>query len=166
MTAASYDRLGPSAARVLSALMVIWAAALPLAPLAAGAQGTPSTGSAIVYAAGSLACHQHPARSFSTRGRPWPVCARCAGLYLAGGLVGLVGLVGRAPRLRQVSARSWRRRFLVALLPIAVTWGLERWGIAGVSNGLRALSGAGLGATVAVALGSVRRSPTTGPRRD
>jgi uncharacterized membrane protein len=161
MSAAAHDRIGPAVARVLATLMVVWAVALPVAPLAASARGVPAAGSAIVYAAGSLVCHQQPARSFSTRGRRWPVCARCAGIYLAAGLVGLA-VVGGAARVRAVSARSWRRRFLVALLPIAVTWGLERLGAAGVSNGVRALSGVWLGATMAVALGSVKRSPGAG----
>jgi hypothetical protein len=36
----------------------------------------------VVYSAAGLVCHQRPDRSFFTHGVQWPVCGRCAGLYL------------------------------------------------------------------------------------
>ena len=39
--------------------------------------------SAGTYLVGSVICHQRPDRSFRLWGVQMPVCARCAGLYLA-----------------------------------------------------------------------------------
>ena len=39
-------------------------------------------GARVVYTTGRLVRHQRPERSFGSCGYPWPVCGRCAGLYL------------------------------------------------------------------------------------
>lgn len=36
-----------------------------------------------------LGCHQKPERSFIIKGRQFPVCARCAGVY-AGGIIAFI----------------------------------------------------------------------------
>jgi hypothetical protein len=50
------------------------------------------------YAIGSLICHQRPERAFSVGAVPYPVCARCQGLYLA------------APFGVFLAILAWRRR--------------------------------------------------------
>jgi uncharacterized membrane protein len=160
------QRSGRIASRALSTLMVAWAIGVPLAPLGFSAGGGVAAGSAIVYAAGSLVCHQRPERSFATSGRPWPVCARCAGIYLAAGLVAMAGLVPAVGRALSADAPAWRRRFALALVPVAVTWALERFGLLEVAAPLRAASGAGLGAAVAAAVVSVRARVRPEARED
>ncbi len=49
--------------------------------------------SAGTYLLGGLICHQRPERSFHPEGVQMPVCARCFGLYLGGGL-GVLAAVG------------------------------------------------------------------------
>ena len=129
--------------------MVAWAVALPVAPVAAAAG---------VYGAGSLVCHQRAARSFTTAGRPWPVCARCAGIYLAAGLVTLAGVGRRIGGLAGGDAALWRRRFAFALVPMGLTWAVERVHLATPSNGVRAVSGACLGAVIAAAVLAARQT--------
>ena len=101
MTAASSpDARGTRGRRAAcSPLMVLWALALPLTPLAAAAGGWPSTGAAAVYAAGSLVCHQRPERSFSASGHR---------------LAGLRALHRDLPRGRDRGRAGARRRRLDA----------------------------------------------------
>jgi len=44
----------------------------------------------LIFAVGSLICHQRPDRSFFVDGHQLPVCARCTGLYLSGAIVAAV----------------------------------------------------------------------------
>ena len=73
---------------------------MPLAPRVAGA-ATPHSplalvlGTAAAYQVGGILCHQRADRSFHTDAVQWPVCARCAGLYMSAGLGALVMLVVR-----------------------------------------------------------------------
>jgi uncharacterized membrane protein len=159
------ERIGRTASHVLSMLALVWAIVVPLAPIASATGGSLAVGSTIVYAAGSLVCHQRPERSFSTWGRPWPVCARCTGIYLGAGFVAVAGLVPAVRRPLSADAAGWRRRFTVALVAIGATWGLERFGLLDVSAPVRAASGAWLGAVVAAAVVSVRTVPA-GHRKD
>jgi len=153
------DRPGRVASHVLGALIMAWAVALPIAPVAGSAGGGAAAAAAAVYAAGSLVCHQRAARSFTTSGRPWPVCARCAGVYLAAAVVTLAGISRRITRLAAAAeAAVWRRRFMFALVPMGLTWALERAALVTVSNGVRAFSGACLGVVIAAALLSVRQT--------
>lgn len=147
---------GAALARWLAVLMVPWAFAVVLAPVAASAGGWTAASAVPVYAAGALVCHQRPDCSFVTAGRKWPVCARCAGIYLGAGLTAGFGLA--APRRRRWGAAApgaWRARLAAGAAPAAVTWAIERAGIAPVSNGLRAASGLVLGILVAAAVVSI-----------
>jgi len=120
-----------------------------LAVLAAPVLETP-----IVYAAGSLVCHQIPERSFHLDGAPVAVCARCLGLY-AGGVLGF-GLTWAS------GLRRWRwtfrpavaRRVLVlAALPTAATL-LAEWGAGWpVGNAWRWAAALPLGLTAAAGIG-------------
>jgi uncharacterized membrane protein len=155
MTAvARVDRAGSVAAIVLSSAVLAWAMALPLAAVAGAADGWPRTAGAAVYAAGSLVCHQKAARSFTAGHRRWPVCARCTGIYLAAGIAVLYGLGARGIRagLASLSTAAWRALFAAALAPVAVSWGVERAGLWGGSNMVRAVAGIPLGLAVAAAI--------------
>jgi uncharacterized membrane protein len=136
--------------------MVPWAVALVMAPFASRAGGWTSAAAVPVYAVGALVCHQRPDRSFVAAGRPWPVCARCSGIYLGAALMAGFGL--RSARLRHALAatpRGWRARFVAGAAPLALTWTVERAGIAPVSNDLRAASGLIVGVVVAAAVVSI-----------
>ncbi len=62
--------------------------------------------SAGTYLLGGLICHQRPERSFHPEGAQMPVCARCFGLYLGGGLGVLAALGFR----RRGGAGEWPGR--------------------------------------------------------
>lgn len=134
----------------LAAGAVAWAAVLLWTPLASGQAGgsVPAyVGSAIVYAAGSLICHQRPERSFTIGGVQMPVCARCIGIYLGAACVA----AGFALRRSQPTppASNVRQILLAGLLPTALTFLYEV--VVGLppSNLVRAVSGAPLGGAVA-----------------
>ena len=63
--------------------------------------------SAGTYLLGGLICHQRPERSFHPEGVQMPVCARCFGLYLGGGL-GVLAALGF--RRRGGGAGEWPGR--------------------------------------------------------
>jgi len=75
----------------LGPLSVLWAASLPVAAHAASdAPGVLTYPFAlVVYAIGSLVCHQRPDRSFHLHGVPLPVCARCVGIYVGAAIASL-----------------------------------------------------------------------------
>ena len=78
------------------ALSIGWAVLLPVAPFAAS-QAAPAPfwyGLAfVVYGAGSVICHQLPARSFHTWSAQWPVCARCTGIYFGAAVAAILATV-------------------------------------------------------------------------
>jgi uncharacterized membrane protein len=116
---------------------------------------------AVVYAACSWICHQIPERSFHTAAVQWPVCARCAGLYLSAPAGALAAF--RALRQPVVMPERWSamRIVAVAAIPTAATLAVEWAGLAAPSNLLRALAALPLGSAVAFVM--VRAS--TGPRK-
>jgi hypothetical protein len=64
---------------------IAWAAAIPAATFLAEHHATTTFGylfAVLVYAIGSVVCHQLPERSFDLWGRQLPVCARCTGIYI------------------------------------------------------------------------------------
>jgi uncharacterized membrane protein len=135
-----------------------WMAALVLAPLTvAGGRSDRSAvaASLLVYVVGGTVCHQHPGRSVHLAGAPMPVCARCTGLY-GGAAFGIAAAVFTAYRrrwrpLRRVGMESlgaWRIALVVAAVPTAVTFTLEKVGGIPVTNGARLGAGVVLGATV------------------
>ncbi len=64
--------------------------------------------SAGAYLLGGVVCHQRPDRSFHLEGVQMPVCARCTGLYLGGGL-GVLAAAGRRRRGGGPAERLARR---------------------------------------------------------
>jgi uncharacterized membrane protein len=100
-----------------------------------------------VYLIGSRICHQLADRSFHTNGVQWPVCARCAGLYLAAPVGAVVALVARQrPRLWHASA--WPI-FIGAAVPTMATLAIEWSGLGAPSNVVRAVAALPLGAAIA-----------------
>ena len=105
---------------------------------------------AVVYIAASHVCHQRPERSFHVGAVPWPVCARCLGLYLA---APIGALVVAAPRVRRgVTLRRLRWWLAVAAAPTMATLVLEHTGAVAVTNAMRFAAALPLGAALACAL--------------
>jgi uncharacterized membrane protein len=136
------------------AVAVLWAvliAAAPWSDAAPAAVPIVRLTAAATYMTGSLVCHQLPGRSFHSHGAQWPVCGRCAGLYLsaAAGVL-LMWAVGGARRRLPFSA--WRDPLVLAAIPTAVTLVLERLNPAWSSTFVRALAAAPLGAAIGALL--------------
>ena len=128
-------------APALTAAALIWALAIIGAPRVFA---SPTLGpvAAAVYGGSARICHQRADRSFRTSGLQWPVCARCAGLYLsgaAGAALGWFGLMGWS-----VSRARWLLG--LAAIPTALTWTLEASGVMAFSNTARAVAALPLGA--------------------
>jgi len=95
-----------------------------------------------VYTTCGRICHQKPERSFHTAGVQWPVCGRCAGLYLAAPFGAAAAL---AVTRRRVPSRAW---FLAAALPTAATLVMEFLFGMPMTSLARALAALPLGAAV------------------
>ena len=142
--------------RALVGGAVTWAAALPSATLAASVPH-PAVASYlfafVVYAAGSLVCHQLGARSFHLWGHQMPVCARCTGIYVGAAIAGVAASLTQAFRPPSVAQafRPASARLVVGLaaIPAAATLVFE-W-TTGITPGnvTRAATGVLLGAAVA-----------------
>lgn len=106
----------------------------------------------LLYAAGSLICHQIPERSFHVQGSQLPVCARCFGLYGGGAFGSIVGatIVRRALTRWRVPTTQWLWiGTSLTALPTIATFVLE-WGLGWrISNTERALAAVPLGGAVA-----------------
>lgn len=139
-------------ARLLVAVAIAWPVVLA-AGVRAGMAGDPSWFTTVVYLSAGRVCHQRPERSFETGGVQWPVCGRCAGLYLAAPIGALAALVRR--RVTRLPL-TWLG---VAAAPTAVTFALEFAALADVSSLVRLLAALPLGAAVAFAIVAVTRRP-------
>ena len=124
---------------------------------------------AFVFAVGSVICHQLPERSFFVGDYQFPVCARCAGLYVSGA-AGLAGwwaiklLRGWRPQPVPPASAPWatagQARWAMGLLLIAATPTLVSYltGMLGVwdgSNITRALLAVPLGVTAGAVVAAV-----------
>jgi len=138
-------------APALLALMLVGGVALPVVPCLSGRAAVVG---AVVYACGSLVCHQRPERSLVTCGRPWPVCGRCSGLYLGAAAGVLLALVGIG---RRGSWRQWRRRVGLSAIPTAVLWLGEFGGLGDPGTGLRLALALPAGVATALWLAAVSR---------
>lgn len=147
-------------ARLLVVLSIAW----PLT-LAGGwwshAHAGPAWVTAAVYLGAGRVCHQRPERTFHTRGSAWPVCARCAGLYLAAPVGALLAL-----RRRQAFSTRTKLWCVAAAVPTGVTFILEHAGLAAVSPEARALAALPLGLAAAYLVVGVTREPAAGHQVD
>jgi uncharacterized membrane protein len=126
----------------LALVSVLWLSLLVATPL------SPAPLAALIYAAGSVVCHQIAERSFHLAGFQLPVCARCLGIYAgaaAASIHGLSMLVSDSTRWRILSPRAARNAFLASALPTLVTVGLEWGGVWRGTNTVRAIAGIALG---------------------
>jgi uncharacterized membrane protein len=104
----------------------------------------------VIYAAGSLICHQRPERSFHLLGAQMPVCARCTGIYAGAAVAASVWFRRvRASRHLGLHPGAASRALLVSALPTAGTL-LYEWTTGHTpDNWLRLASGVPLGAAAA-----------------
>lgn len=115
---------------------------------------------AMVYAAGSLVCHQLPERSFFWGDHPFPVCARCTGLYLSaavGFAIWCGGAMVRGARVRGAMVRPSLalRVVAIAAIPTAVSFATGVVGLWDGSNAIRALLAVPLGLSAGVVVAAV-----------
>jgi hypothetical protein len=164
--------------RAFAGAATAWPMALLLAPVAAARPQPSSVGygfALVVYAAGSLICHQRPERSFHLLGAQLPVCARCMGIYVGAAVTACLLLMRTARDARERTKKSVvvqafrpavpgrpkglhyiragfpapRTILIVSALPAAATL-LFEWTTGHTpGNWTRALSGVPLGAAVA-----------------
>jgi uncharacterized membrane protein len=135
-------------------LAATWVVLLSAAPRAAF--GAPL--SALVYAFGSLVCHQRPERSFHVGQAQVPVCARCYGLYVGAAVGALVGVMFSSAftRIALPRTRTQIRTILLAsAAPTVITWTCEFAGLWTVSNVTRFIAALPLGVAVAVTVNYV-----------
>jgi uncharacterized membrane protein len=137
-------------------LAASWALLIVVAPFGAEAVSHHvRVATAVVYATAGQICHQRPERSFHVEGLRMPVCARCAGLYLAApfGLAGMM-LMRRRGQADDRTYRWWRVAIVAAALPTVMSVGLEWIGGPGLSSNVsRAVTALPLGATLAAVVG-------------
>ena len=103
------------------------------------------TGASLVYLAGRAVCHQRPERSFTRAGHPLPVCARCAGVYVAAPIACLIALCLPAAGLASASRlMATPRAIVVTALPTLATVAVE-WTTGWTAAPVRAAAGVVLG---------------------
>jgi len=135
--------------------LVIAAIAGPLllgAALISRVSGAPHGWADMVYLMAGRICHQRPDRSFMTSGVQWPVCARCAGLYLAAPIGAVAAITLGWPRVRP--SRWW---LALSALPTVASWVIEWVARVPITNLDRCLFALPLG--VALAYVVVRVAP-------
>ncbi len=157
--AAPPDLFGRRAAIVLLVVAVLWGASIVLAASVDLSATSPGRAlRAAVYVIGAGVCHQRPDRSFTAGAGTWPVCARCAGLYLSAAIVGLaLGLWMAADR--QPMFLRWRLWMLLAAAPTVISWTAERAGLLSTSNMVRFVLAIPLGAIAAMMLAAAASGP-------
>ena len=135
-----------------ASLTVVWLAAIVVAPFLTAPL------SALVYAVGSLVCHQLPDRSFHIGASQLPVCARCLGVYVGaacGALGGVVLTHGPADSPLRPSARQARWSVGIALVPTVASVVLEAAGLWRTTNVERSVMGFPAGLVAAFVVMSV-----------
>jgi len=113
---------------------------------------------ALIYAMGSVICHQLPERSFFLGGRQFPVCGRCTGLYLSA-VVGVIGWfafkIAGGWRPHGIHPRTALRILALAAAPTALSLASGAIGAWDGSNLTRALLAAPLGMAAGAVVAAV-----------
>jgi uncharacterized membrane protein len=112
----------------------------------------------LIFAVGSLICHQRPDRSFFVDGHQLPVCARCTGLYFSGaaGVGGwLILKIVRRCRPFVWDPRIAVRFLLLSAVPTALSLASGAIGVWDGSNVTRALLAVPLGASAGAIVAAV-----------
>ena len=104
-------------------------------------------GALLLYRAFALICHQRVERSFQWCGWPLAVCVRCTGIY-AGGVLGL--LLYPLMRCLAVPHSLARRSLLLALVLLAMDWGLGAAGVSVHNTGTRLVTGLAVGVVAVI----------------
>ena len=113
---------------------------------------------ALLYAAGSVICHQLPDRSFFLDGQQLPVCARCTGLYLsgAGGFIAWVAIkLARGRRPMAVRPRAALAIVAAAAVPTVLSVASGTLGVWDGSNVTRAVFAIPLGLAAGAVVAAV-----------
>jgi uncharacterized membrane protein len=155
-----------SGTRLLVTGAIVWATLLPMAAAAASAPRGAVARSTVflVYGVGSVVCHQRPERSFHWGATPWPVCARCTGVYAGAAIMALLMFVWRSPSVRTAGQARWW--FAMGLLPAVASLAYEwRSGVM-PSHVLRMATGLPLGAAVVTLVLAVLSEADESERRD
>jgi uncharacterized membrane protein len=100
----------------------------------------------VIYQSFSRFCHQIPERSFYLDGHPFAVCARCTGIYFGFAAGALSYPLVRSLKRSDAPARQW---LLVALVPMALDFALDFFGVWQNTHLTRSATGALLGAVTA-----------------
>ena len=112
----------------------------------------------IIFAIGSLICHQRPERSFFWGAHQFPVCARCTGLYVSAAL-GMAGLVviklTNHWRPRAIDPRTARIILILAAMPTLISVASGTLGVWDGTNITRALLAIPLGVTAGAIVAAV-----------
>jgi uncharacterized membrane protein len=125
---------------------------LPLVPFLTSRAHASALGTAlvvVVYAIGSMVCHQLPERSYHLWTAQMPVCARCAGIYAGAAVAAVLSAAHAAPPHPFRGAARARTALVVAALPAALTLAYEWTTGQTPGNLIRAASGIPIGAVVA-----------------
>jgi len=131
----------PAAAPKVLAIALTAGACIWMIVLIAGTTDRAGAWRGLVYGLASTVCHQRPERSFSLNSRQFPVCGRCAGLYLSGALAAVAAWFGA-----RRSPHDSRKLLLLAAVPTALTIPVEWLGLSPLSNVIRATAAMPLGA--------------------
>ena len=143
-----------------TAVTLVWLLLILLAPAASVREAGGRTATVVAagtYLLAGVVCHQLPDRSFHPGGVQMPVCARCTGLYLGGGMGVLAAGVrrrrgagrGRASLSTPTRAPAWLRWAVVAAAaPTAISFTAEMAGWMPSIGELRAAAGVPLGVAV------------------
>lgn len=115
--------------------------------------------SAIIFAIGSVICHQRPERSFFWGVHQFPVCARCTGLYMSAAIGvamwAVIKVTGHRHASRALDPRTARTIFIAAAIPTLISLATAASGVWDGSNVTRAVLAVPLGITAGAIVAAV-----------
>jgi uncharacterized membrane protein len=129
---------------IVATLALLFVSLIVIAPMAL-AHGHDFS-ALVIYKSFSRFCHQIPERSFYLDGHPFAVCARCTGIYFGFAAGALLYPLVRSLKRSDAPARLW---LVVALVPTALDFALDFFGILKNTHLTRSATGALLGAVTA-----------------